>query len=236
MTSPSTAVLGRPHDLILSDQTRKGCWVCGSTFRSFGAAFVVCRDCESDAGGTTTEERDTISAAPDRAAAWRDMLAARTKAPKERAKTPGAPEGYAYATASPEVAAWAVRPVPPLLLLVGPTGTGKTWQAWGALRDLGRQHQAVKGAGLHRLDRDELGELATCGVLLLDDLGARTSPGALASALELIDLRLDDRRLTIVTTNASFADLGQIEPRLASRLASGKVVKLSGKDRRVGAP
>jgi CheY-like chemotaxis protein len=223
-------------DLILADQTAALCWGCGREIRTFGAAFHICRNCEIDTGGTTCDERATVYAAHDRVGAWRELTERKRKAkylPARQLATPGAPEAYAYATASGEVAAWAATPLPRLLVLVGPTGTGKTWQAWGALRALGREHQAVKGAGLHRLDRGELRTLVTCGVLLLDDLGARTSPGALASALEVIDLRGDERRLTIVTTNATFSDLGQIEPRLASRLAAGKIVKLAGRDRRV---
>ena len=236
MTDQATAILGRPAECILADQTTGLCWGCGREIRTSGAAFLVCCACESDIGETSGEERETVFAASDRTAAWRDLSNRRRAArylPPRQAATLGAPEAYAYATAAGEVAAWAARPSSSLLVLVGPTGTGKTWQAWGALRALGREHQAVKGSGLHRLDREELRTLVTCGVLLLDDLGARTSPGALASALELIDLRGDERRLTIVTTNASFADLGQMEPRLASRLAAGKIVKLDGKDRRL---
>jgi len=230
------SIAGRTAEQILADDSTGVCWGCGGVIKTFGARFVACRACKSSVGGTTASERETVFAAMDRPASYRALIArkrGRASAPKAIHPIPDAPAAYAMATADGEVMAWAVSPTPALLVLTGPTGTGKTWQAWGAIRALGRPHQLAKAGTLSRLDRDDLRALACAGVLLIDDLAARTTPGALASALELIDLRLESSALTIVTTNATFAALSELEPRLSSRLASGRVVKLAGKDRRL---
>lgn len=208
------------------------CWACGSNLPP-GAAFRVCRACDAAAGGTTAAERSAVLADPDRHRGWERMLAARSR--RHAAEpTPGAPDAYAYAKAEGAVLTWATTAgARPLLVLHGPTGTGKTHQAWGAIRALRLPALAVKATGLHRVERAEVRAMVEAEVLLLDDLAARTSPGALATALEVLDLRGEGRARTIVTTNASFTDLAALEPRLASRLAAGQIEKLGGRDRRL---
>lgn len=207
------------------------CWVCGSNLPP-GAAFRVCSAC-TPPGGFTAAECIAVGRISDRGQGVRDVIAARRRRPAAE-PTPGAPEAFAYAIAEGEVAAWAKTSTHALLVLHGPTGTGKTHQAWGAIRALRLPAQGVKAAGLHRVERAEIQAMVGIDVLLLDDLASRTSPGALATALEVIDLRTEHRRRTIVTTNASFTDLAALEPRLASRLAGGRIVKLAGRDRRLG--
>ena len=215
--------------------TDEPCWWCGGALTS-PVWLRRCRPCYDQHGPLSNDEVKAMIDASDKHEAWSRILADRiiNRVP-DRGPTPGAPERYAYAEAEGEVLAWAKCLTPRLLLLQGPTGTGKTWQAWGAIRASGQVGQCVKAAGLTWLDRDEFKSLATAPVLLLDDLASRTSPGALASALEVIDIRLDHERPTIVTTNAGFTELTAIEPRISSRLAGGRIIRLDGRDRRMPA-
>jgi len=136
----------------------------------------------------------------------------------------------------------------PSLLLAGPTGTGKTHQAYGAIRSLvatgvGVRWQAVTEADLYaglrlRLGADaerELTTLARCPVLLLDDLGAaKGSEWTEEIAYRLINKRYNDMLPTLITTNLAIADLREaVGDRVASRLAEmTERVVLTGADRR----
>lgn len=222
-------------DRILNNPDEDECWICGNRIRTFGAYVLICRGCEESVGGTSLDERQAMRDAQHKPSAWANIMRKRSTPRIMAIPTPGAPERFAFAEAEGEVLTWAKRPSPCLLLLQGPTGTGKTWQAWGAVRALGHQAVGVKAASLSRIDHAGLSGLTGAKVLIIDDLASRTSPGALATALELIDYRLDDERLTIVTTNAGFPEITAIEPRIASRLASGRIVRLDGRDRRMPA-
>lgn len=226
-------------DALIARKNETGtCWGCGHEIVTHGCTIQVCMPCARSvwpacgAGEREYEEKQRLYAAADKRQAFRDLADSR-RIPRLLPALIGAPQGYAQAVANQEVTAWARNPTPPLLVLTGPTGTGKTWQSWGALRAMSREYQAAKGASIQRAERDEIRAWVTCGVLLIDDIGSRISPGAIATALELIDARIDERRPTIVTTNATFDDMASIEPRLASRMAAGKVIKMAGKDRRL---
>ena len=215
--------------------TDEPCWWCGEALTS-PAKIRSCRSCSDANGGLSAAEAEFMLQADNKNAAWLGIQMNRGVGTKnERRPTPGAPERFAYAEAEGEVLAWACHPRPCLLVLLGPTGTGKTWQAWGAVRVLSRRQsaQGIKAASLSRIDRDGFNEMLATPVLLIDDLAARTSAGAIATALELLDHRLDHQRLTIVTTNAGFNEISALEPRIASRLASGLAVRMSGVDRRL---
>lgn len=134
----------------------------------------------------------------------------------------------------------------PSLLLAGPTGTGKTHQAYGAIRSLiavGVRWHAVTEADLYaglrlRLGADaerELTALARCPVLLLDDLGAaKGSEWTEEIAYRLVNRRYNDMLPTLITTNLAIADLREaVGDRVASRLAEmTERVVLTGADRR----
>ncbi|MFF4362932.1 ATP-binding protein [Streptomyces sp. NPDC001351] len=174
------------------------------------------------------------------------------------------PARYQAAVADhPAVAAWvraiaeAGRPGPEgapgiaqgrSLLIVGTTGTGKTHQAYGAIRSLliagvRLRWKATTAADLYaelrpRPGHDgerELMDLARCPLLIIDDLGAaKNSEWTEEITMRLVNRRYNEMLPTLITTNLGMADLRQhIGDRVASRLTemSDKVI-LDGPDRR----
>lgn len=176
------------------------------------------------------------------------------------------PPRYVDATVEvPEIAAWVrglidivrseSRTVPrvvsgPSLLLVGNTGTGKTYAAYGAIRAL-----AHSGAGVawtvttaadlyaqlrprHRVDsEEEFEKVAHTGVLVLDDLGAaKGSEWNEEINYRLINYRYEHRKPTIITSNVRPGELAaSLGERVASRLVEmADRVVLRGPDRRLG--
>lgn len=134
------------------------------------------------------------------------------------------------------------------LLIVGPTGTGKTHQAYGAVRSLlaagvRLRWKATTAADLYAELRPrpgcdgerELQDLARCPLLIIDDLGAaKASEWTEEITMRLIDRRYTQMLPTLVTTNLGMADLrAHIGDRIASRLTemTDKVI-LDGPDRR----
>ncbi|MFD4509826.1 ATP-binding protein [Streptomyces sp. NPDC058457] len=174
------------------------------------------------------------------------------------------PARYRAAVADhPAVAAWAReiaeagRPGPEgapgiaqgrSLLIVGTTGTGKTHQAYGAIRSLllagvRLRWKATTAADLYaelrpRPGHDgerELMDLARCPLLIIDDLGAaKNSEWTEEITMRLINRRYNEMLPTLITTNLGMVDLRQhVGDRIASRLTemSDKVI-LDGPDRR----
>ncbi|RST00943.1 ATP-binding protein [Streptomyces sp. WAC07149] len=140
----------------------------------------------------------------------------------------------------------------PSLLIVGPTGTGKTHQAYGAVRSLlaagvRLRWEAVTAADLYArlrprpgLDAErELHTLARCPLLVLDDLGAaKGSEWTEELTYRLINHRYEYLRPTLLTTNLPIDDLHTaLGDRVASRLSemTHRVI-LSGPDRRRTSP
>jgi DNA replication protein DnaC len=135
------------------------------------------------------------------------------------------------------------------LLLAGPTGTGKTHEAYGAVRAWAAAVTAPSGVVVFGnvadlLDRARPGGdltvpgIAAADLLLLDDLGAFKASEWTAEALyRIVDKRWAECLPTLVTTNMPPADLAAwVGDRLASRLtATMTVVAMTGKDlRRAG--
>ncbi|MFI5803499.1 ATP-binding protein [Streptomyces sp. NPDC051561] len=136
----------------------------------------------------------------------------------------------------------------PSLLIAGPTGTGKTYQAYGAVRALlaagvRLRWQAVTAADLYanlrpRAGHDperELHGLMRCPLLLIDDLGAaKASEWTEELTYRLINYRYEHLRPTLITTNLPIRDLRTtLGDRVASRLAEmTDRVTLTGEDRR----
>ncbi|WP_030898542.1 ATP-binding protein [Streptomyces sp. NRRL F-5126] len=173
------------------------------------------------------------------------------------------PARYRRALADrPKVTAWADqiahagRPGPggpgiakgPSLLIAGPTGTGKTYQAYGAIRALlargvRLRWEATTTADLHARLRPRVGHdaerdlrsLARCPLLLLDDLGAaKASEWTEELTYRLINHRYEHMLPTLITTNLPTDQLrSALGDRVASRLAemTDRVV-LDGTDRR----
>ena len=127
----------------------------------------------------------------------------------------------------------------PSLVLAGPAGRGKSWQAWGAMRAL-----SVCGAHCrwkfltasdmfaqlrprHGVDsEDEFDNISRAEVLVIDDLGAaKDSAWTEETLARVIDHRSKWVRPTLVTTNIpppAFVD--RFGDRVASRLAEMAVV------------
>lgn len=178
------------------------------------------------------------------------------------------PSRYADATADlPEVAAWVqtlvdlareqARTVPriltgPSLLLVGSTGTGKTHQAYGAVRALtvsgaACSWLAITAADLYaklrprpKVDSEqEFENVARAGLLVLDDLGAaKGSEWNEEINYRLVNYRYERELPTLITSNVAPKQLANaLGERVASRLVemAARVV-LRGDDRRLAAP
>jgi DNA replication protein DnaC len=131
------------------------------------------------------------------------------------------------------------------LVLVGPTGVGKTWQATAAYRavchDRGLDGLAITVGDLlinslpSAPDRISLRTYERIPVLLLDDLVGGLSEWKSDVLFELINARDAGNRLTIITSNLRPEEVRPIlGDRLASRLSHRmRLVALEGEDRRL---
>lgn len=146
------------------------------------------------------------------------------------------------------------------LLLTGPCGVGKThlavalllnWFADALMRSGAGMTESVRPKGQFVSTADLSLELAELGrrresqflrkyddfdCLVLDDLGAELSGERSRHVFgALIDRRYRRMRRTLITTNLSLQDLGNLyDDRMASRIAGMcRVIKLDGEDRRI---
>ncbi|KAB8186926.1 hypothetical protein FH608_046410 [Nonomuraea phyllanthi] len=131
------------------------------------------------------------------------------------------------------------------LILLGPTGTGKSWSTWevmertlkaGYMGEIAMRSQAewqeIVGPPA---DREGLAKMRDVDVLALDDFGTfRAEEWQRELLLPVIDARWANGRPTIITTN--LPELGErLGPRIASRLAdNATAVALGGPDLRAG--
>lgn len=164
----------------------------------------------------------------------------------------------------PEAAArWSNERSPEALVLMGPTGRGKThlgtallvqraqlltvadpnwrfegqWGRWISARGFLERLRAEIG---QPSDGRVMGDHIGAPILLLDDVGAELLTGERGEwrrdrIAHLLSERFDEMRPTIITTNLHPAELHQLDARLASRLLSGCEVTLLGPDRRIEA-
>jgi DNA replication protein DnaC len=139
----------------------------------------------------------------------------------------------------------------PSLLLLGKTGTGKTFQAYGAIRALaasgaGCSWLATTAADMYgtlrprpRVDsEEEFNRYARAGLLVLDDLGAaKGSEWNEEINYRLINHRYENELPTLITSNVEPAKLaGALGERVASRLVEmAQRVVIRGADRRLNA-
>lgn len=166
------------------------------------------------------------------------------------------PTRYVNAEADhPDVVAWGMdyRADPkrsPSLLLLGPTGTGKTHQAYGALRAALARPAAVRWEAVSAADMvaetrgaksvdDVLAKYTGTDLLLLDDLGvAKASEWTEEVTYRVIDHRYRECRPSIFTSNIAAPKLRELlGERVASRLVEmcSAPVVLRGPDRRLRA-
>lgn len=174
-----------------------------------------------------------------------------------------APYRYRDATAThPHVTAWADRAAADIrdagfLVLTGPVGTGKTHQAYGALRRIAAagptrfemlattapdMYGLLRPGGSEKGSEHELRRLCRIPLLLLDDLGTeKLSEWTEEATYRLINDRYNTSLPLIITTNlpvrsgnSTSRDLvTRLGERLASRLRqAATVVHLDGPDHR----
>lgn len=136
----------------------------------------------------------------------------------------------------------------PSLLLLGPTGTGKTFQAYGAICGFAVcgvmcQWQAISAADLyaqmrprHHVDSEaEFEKFSRVGLLVLDDLGvAKGSEWVEEINYRLVNHRYEHGMPTLITSNVPPRDLAAVlGERVASRLTEmAQRATLKGADRR----
>jgi DNA replication protein DnaC len=137
----------------------------------------------------------------------------------------------------------------PSLLLLGPVGVGKTFQSYGALREMAvtgvaSQWTVVTAADLYaRLQprygvdsETEFERHAKAPVLLIDDLGAggKISEHTENVNFRLINYRYDHQLPTLITSNVLPKELSaRMGDRVASRLVEMcRRVNITGPDRR----
>lgn len=172
------------------------------------------------------------------------------------------PRRYAGATeVRPEIANWVGKfntdpDNSPSLLILGPTGTGKTYQAYAALRQAATHPRPTRGVGYRAIaweaatyadilasmrpnprndSETELKRLRDVPLLVVDDLGvAKQSEWVEDVTYRLINGRYEDMRPSIFTSNLAVDQLREaLGDRIASRLAETCTrVVLAGADRR----
>ncbi|MGW5477643.1 ATP-binding protein [Streptomyces sp. NPDC004008] len=171
------------------------------------------------------------------------------------------PRLYQHATADhADVVAWAQAAAADLetagnLLLTGPVGTGKTHQAYGAMRQIAeagpRRYELIattapdlygrlRPGGSDRGTEDELRRLCRVPLLLIDDLGAaKHSEWVEEITFRLFNERYNECRPTVITTNLPPRDpngtdlADRLGDRVVSRLAQATtIVPIVGPDRR----
>ena len=139
------------------------------------------------------------------------------------------------------------------LFMLGPTGSGKSHQAYGALRQIvlaqARRRKLFRwrtttfadfNAAMRPRSDDghveALAEFQQTDLLLLDDLGAGvTSAWTDDNLYRLIDYRWSHRLPSIVTTNLDGDDIAAVfDERVVSRLNASVDVVFDGPDRRIG--
>lgn len=177
--------------------------------------------------------------------------------------TTATPPRYRRADATlPDVAAWADRVADDpetagSLLLTGTTGTGKTYEAYGALRRIAAagpstyeviattaadMYGLLRPKGSDRGMEEELRRLCHVPLLLLDDLGsAKGSEWTEEVTYRLINVRYNACRPSIYTSNlparsTTGPDLtAALGERIVSRLSEDThIVAMTGHDRRRG--
>lgn len=147
-----------------------------------------------------------------------------------------------------ELKTW--RGIPPLAILSGRPGTGKTHMAvatmWRRLRSKGMYGMKFyqERTLLERLKQDfdsggdALARAMRCKFLVIDDFGqSRMTEWVIDTMFGLVCRRFDEGAVTLLTTNLTHTDINAIDPRLGSRVYQALAVNTNMMpDRRKGKP
>lgn len=147
-------------------------------------------------------------------------------------------------TVPKEISDW--RGDPWCLFLYGTVGTGKTHLATAFLRwyvgnngealwiDVAELLEGMK-AEIHTNGNYYFDTAQNMRLLLLDDLGAeRLTPWTQERLSLLLRHRYNNQLPTVMTSNVGeLSEVDEISARLASRIAEGIVIELSGEDKRI---
>lgn len=173
------------------------------------------------------------------------------------------PYRYQDATAThPQVIAWADRAANDprtagILFLTGPFGTGKTHEAYGALRRIAEtgpdrfelialtapdMYALMRPEGSDKGPEYEVKRLMRISLLLIDDLGTeKISEFTEEATYRILNERYNECRPLIITSNLPVQNpdgvdlVDKLGQRIASRLAqTTTVVSIRGNDRRLG--
>lgn len=228
------------------DRPRQEAPLTGADLETYGTQLLARRQAARTAAGPATQ-RDPIRDLHARLAAQQGRRNA------QHALLPVIEHFEEYLPAQlgdvPEVVEWTAEVAAgdraDWLLLLGPTGVGKTWQAIAAYRavthDRGLDGLAIT-VGELRLrslpssnDPINLRAYERADVLLLDDLANGLSEWEAKILFQLINARSASNRLTIITSNLRREQIRDVfGDRLASRLSHRlRIVALNGPDRRL---
>lgn len=157
----------------------------------------------------------------------------------------GIPRAYRNAKVS-DFKGLSVPKEPENLFIVGPNGTGKThlaaalaleWQAgWCEVFPLLVRVKSTFSKFSQETEGTILASLTEWSrrPLVLDDLWAgNKSDFAFSWIMGLLNVRMAEELVTVVTCDRALADIRSADSSLASRIASFREIKLNGKDRRV---
>lgn len=215
----------------------------GEEITAHGMELLTRRQAERDAGRLDSPDPDDLARRLD--AQRRHRNAAHALIPLIEHF-----EDYLPATLGdePEITEWAADAAAGSdgwLLILGPTGAGKTWQAVAAYRaithDRGLEGLAITLAELRlrslpsAADPINLRAYERADVLLLDDLANGLSDWESKILFQLINARSASNRLTIITSNLRREQVREVfGDRIASRIAQRlRLVALNGPDRRL---
>jgi hypothetical protein len=141
---------------------------------------------------------------------------------------------------------WSQDPAPRTLILVGGTGTGKTYAAYALGREAVAHQRWVEAWNvvdlMHALrpggDETTFDHVSACDLLILDDLAqVKTSDWAVEQMYRIVDARVNAALPTVVTTNQSATTLGEMwgAATLDRILFRARIVKMTGQSRRQAA-
>jgi DNA replication protein DnaC len=127
------------------------------------------------------------------------------------------------------------------LVLLGPTGIGKTVAAAYAFREIPGAHLSIADVcRAYSYETDEARRLRKlierCGLLVLDDVGTFHKPDTERYVLQqVVDCRQGAYRATLITANLSAAELrAHLDTRTVERIEhQGSIVELAGKSLRI---